>query len=73
MSRFDSFTWRCDICHEERPDSKISVYKVDIGPRSLPSGTLVRNVKYCNDNSRCYEGALHWSEEDYLMRQRVKV
>lgn len=66
MSTFlDSLTWRCDICREERPDERISVHKVDITPagRNLPAGTMVRNVKYCNDNPACKAGAENWQEK----------
>lgn len=52
----EDLTWKCDICHTERPDAKISVYKVNIGP-------AIRNVKYCNDNPKCLEGAEHWTKE----------
>lgn len=57
-----SLTWRCDLCHQERPDEKISVHKVDIGPQNLPPGTVIRNVKFCNDNPVCIVGAEHWKE-----------
>lgn len=53
----NTVTWRCDICHRERPDRFISVHKVDITPPRLPPGTVVRNVKYCNDNDACFKGA----------------
>jgi hypothetical protein len=69
---FDNLTWKCAICGLERPDEKISVFKVDIGPRDLPTGTVVRNVKYCNDNPRCYDGARNWNEENFRARQRVR-
>lgn len=80
MSRFDfdpaTFTWRCDICGEERPDARISVHKVDIGVlslnghRPLPPGTMIRNVKYCNDEASCIEGAKNWDEAKYTDRMR---
>ena len=57
-----ALTWRCDLCGQERPDPLISVHKVDIGPKNLPPGTVVRNVKYCNDNPRCREGAENWAK-----------
>jgi hypothetical protein len=68
----ESLTWRCDICRKERPDSKISVHKVDIGPKASP-GMITRNVKYCNDNPHCYDGALNWNEDDYRAKKRVKA
>jgi hypothetical protein len=66
-----TFTWRCQICGAERPDAKISVRKVDIGPKSLLPGIATRNVKYCNDNPRCEEGARSWNEEDFRAKLRV--
>lgn len=59
MIDFTSLTWKCDICHRERPDAQISVHKVDIGPAEKP-GVVIRNVKYCNDNPACKEGAENW-------------
>jgi hypothetical protein len=56
-------TWKCDICHRERPDAMIAVHKVDIGPANLPPWTVVRNVKYCIDNPACREGAVKWKED----------
>lgn len=58
---FDNLTWRCDICHLERPDAQISVHKVDIGPKSSP-GIVVRHVKYCNDSQFCEDAAKIWQE-----------
>lgn len=63
ISLMDGLTWRCNICHNVRPDEKISVHKIDIGPRDLPPGTVVRNVKYCNDNPACKQGAENWVEK----------
>lgn len=65
-------TWHCDVCRAERPDAKISVHKVDIGPENLPPGTVVRNVKYCNDNPRCEDGAKNWDEQEFRSKARVK-
>jgi hypothetical protein len=64
----ESLTWRCDICRRERPDAKISVHKVDIGPAGLPAGTVIRNVKYCNDNPNCHDAALNWKEDERRRR-----
>ena len=66
-------TWRCDICRKERPDSKISVHKVDIGPKNLAPGIVTRNVKYCNDNPHCHDAAKNWNEDEWRMRRRVKA
>ncbi len=47
-------TWKCHICGKERPDDKISVYKVDLGvEQGLPPGVMSMNVRYCNDNPDC--------------------
>jgi hypothetical protein len=59
MIDFENLTWKCDICRRERPDAQISVHKVDIGPADQP-GIVIRNVKYCNDNPACKEGAENW-------------
>jgi hypothetical protein len=59
----ENLTWRCDICHETRPDAQISVHKVDIGPPRFPPGIATRNVKYCNDRPACKEGAENWKEK----------
>lgn len=52
-------TWSCEVCHEVRPDEKITVMtyplKGFIGAE--------RNLKYCNDNDSCYEQALIKAKE----------
>lgn len=62
MIEWGSLTWRCDICRQERPDKFISVHKVDITPQGMQPGTVVRNVKFCNDNPDCEAAAKHWQE-----------
>lgn len=64
MTEWGSLTWRCDICLQERPDKFISVHKVDITGEGdgLPPGSVVRNVKFCNDNPECEAAAKHWQE-----------
>jgi hypothetical protein len=48
-------TWTCHVCGEERPDDKISVYQQI---HQTPTGIKVtQNVRYCNDNESCVEGA----------------
>ena len=50
-------TWTCHVCGKTRPDAKISVYSTTkyIGEtQQIPMQT---NVRYCNDNSECIEGA----------------
>ena len=47
-------TWTCHICGEERPDSKVSVCSTDLSEEhKLPKGTMVQNVRYCNDRKNC--------------------
>ena len=58
-----TLTWHCDICRRERPDDRISVNKVDMTPAGFPAGTIVRNVKYCNDTPQCFNAALRWRED----------
>lgn len=50
--------WPCMVCGNIRSDDKISVHTVDIGKkRGFTSGTMMLNVKYCNDSVECKEGA----------------
>lgn len=52
---FENLTWTCHICGKERPDDKISVYsRIITLERNVP---LQENVRYCNDNPDCIEGA----------------
>lgn len=47
-------TWFCDVCGNERPDAAISVRKNDVSlQHDCPLGTVIENLKYCNDNSDC--------------------
>lgn len=47
--------WTCHICGKVRPDDKINVYSRMITlNREIP---LKENVRYCNDNPECIEGA----------------
>lgn len=53
-----TLTWKCDVCHQERPDEFISVWKIDQSRKyHLPPGGAFRNVKYCNDRESCFRGA----------------
>lgn len=47
-------TWSCSICKKERPDANISVHQI---PILTDDGVKVghRNVRYCNDNAKCFE------------------
>lgn len=53
-----SLRWRCHICGRVRPDAKISVFSSDTSADyDLPHGTVVQNVRYCNDNPKCIDAA----------------
>jgi hypothetical protein len=46
--------WTCHICGKLRPDNKISVHSRIINHGGFE---IKENVRYCNDNSECIEGA----------------
>ena len=52
-------TWTCHICKRERSDDKISV----LTKPAIINGRVVgeQNIRYCNDNPACIEGAQHFS------------
>ena len=55
---FDMGSWTCHVCGEDRPNEKVSVLKTDHSKEwNLPPGTVMQNVRYCNDNPACIEGA----------------
>jgi hypothetical protein len=54
-------TWTCHVCKEERPDDRISVYTTS--KRTELGVEIKQNVRYCNDNPACLEGA---KEIDWL-------
>lgn len=50
-----NLTWTCHVCHEERPDERISVLSTT---KMLESDIPVQmNVRYCNDRPACIDGA----------------
>lgn len=52
-------TWSCHICHDTRPEDKISVRTTDVSADyGLDHGTMRQNVRYCNDRPECMEAAL---------------
>lgn len=55
----DQLAWKCDICHETRPDNKISVLSKPIVIDGNECGT--QNIKYCNDRESCIELAKDFS------------
>jgi len=48
--------WTCHVCGKTRPDDKISVYSQTL---MLENVKIQQNVRYCNDNPECIEGAKH--------------
>jgi hypothetical protein len=50
----DDLTWTCHICGKVRPDARISVYS---SPKYIGAVEMIQNVRYCNDNPECVEGA----------------
>lgn len=56
-SFFDNLVWRCDVCGEERPDEKISVFKRE----HYKPVRMTENIKFCNDRPACFEGAKTFS------------
>lgn len=50
----EELTWTCHICGKRRPDAKISVHTKPLIIAGVEGG---QNIRYCNDNSTCYEGA----------------
>lgn len=47
-------TWKCHICGEVRPDSKISVETKPLIINGQVCGE--QNIRYCNDRGRCVSG-----------------
>lgn len=51
-------SWRCHICGERRPDAAISVLTRDLSRENgLAAGTIMQNVRYCNDREECISAA----------------
>jgi hypothetical protein len=50
-------TWTCHVCGRKRPDARISV----LSKPGLLAGRFpyTENVRYCNDDPSCREGAVH--------------
>lgn len=51
----DELTWSCHVCDRERPDERISVFSTT--KRSEAGIEITQNVRHCNDNPACVEGA----------------
>lgn len=54
-------TWKCHICGEERPDNKISVLSKPLIINDVPISSGQENIRYCNDQPSCIEGAKNYS------------
>lgn len=56
-------TWICHVCGKKRPDKKISVLSTK---KDLHGVEVQQNVRYCNDDPQCVEGAkqINWIPED---------
>lgn len=51
--------WSCHICHDTRPNDKISVKTTDVSEDyGLEHGVMKQNVRYCNDRAPCMEEAM---------------
>ncbi len=51
---FGPLMWRCHICKKMRLDKMISVAVHDCSADvDAPKGTMIANVRYCNDNPDC--------------------
>ena len=48
-------TWNCDVCHQKRPDAKISVLSKPV--KGYEGIEVTQNIKYCNDREPCRYGA----------------
>ena len=59
LTKKADLTWSCHICKKERPDHLISVLTKDLIING--QGVGQENIRYCNDNSECWEGAKTFS------------
>ena len=50
----DKLTWACHVCKKVRPDAAISVYSTQMERGGVK---WQENVRYCNDNQDCIDGA----------------
>lgn len=48
--------WTCHVCGKTRPDEKISVLSTT---QEFNGVEITQNVRYCNDDPACIEGAKH--------------
>ncbi len=66
-------TWICEVCKRERPDKAISVHTVDLSEAFGIASTCQRNIKYCNDNKRCHEGAKAEGDNEVTRARNIKT
>lgn len=68
-------TWTCHVCGETRPDAQISVFHRDVSAvYQLKRGTIINNIRYCNDNPECARRAAgaRSLEELYTAQRQAK-
>lgn len=58
---FESMTWTCHVCKDNRPDRFISVFKRELVRNEVP---LTENIRHCNDRPACIAGATTYSHFD---------
>lgn len=59
MSFFDTLTWTCHVCGDERPDRAIAVHSRSHGTGFCDCHKgykFMENLRYCNDRAECVEG-----------------
>jgi len=58
------YTWKCHVCGRVRPDDKISVLSANV---KMGTFEMQQNVRYCNDDPDCVEGA---KDVDFLSKSK---
>ena len=58
-------TWTCHVCHETRPDRRISVLSK---PGAFHGLRYQQNIRFCNDRQACIDGA---KNVDFLLNPMV--
>lgn len=58
ITQANDLTWTCMVCGKRRPDSSISVFtRDDSHEYGMSLGSVKTNIRHCNDNNKCPEGA----------------
>lgn len=65
------YNWKCEVCQTMRMDRDISV--VVLRKEQEGGGSMQRNVKYCNDNPDCLDGAVKIAKRDVKIGSEIKV